>query len=79
MPHSADLFGYKNQWWLPVSPDHGDFCAIGIYGQFLYVNPHRNVVIAMNSAYRDYNETGEVMELHMLSAFQAIARHLTPD
>ncbi len=79
MPHSADLFGYKNQWWLPVTPDHGDFCAIGIYGQFLYVNPHRNVVIAMNSAYRDYNETGEVMELHMLSAFQAIARHLTPD
>ncbi|AXI54526.1 hypothetical protein SuNHUV7_35960 (plasmid) [Pseudoseohaeicola sp. NH-UV-7] len=79
MPYSEDLFGYKNQWWLPVTPDHGDFCAIGIYGQFLYVNPHRDVVIAMNSAYRDYNDTGEEMEMQMLCAFQAIVRHLTPD
>lgn len=69
--------GYKNQWWIPVDRDGGDFTAIGIYGQFLYVNPERNVVIALNSAYPDYNEKPET-ELKMVNALQAIARHVSP-
>ena len=68
--------GYKNQWWLPYPRDGSDFSAIGIYGQFLYVNPGRNVVIAMNSAYPEYNETD--YELRMVSALQAIAKHVSP-
>ncbi len=70
--------GYKNQWWIPVDRDGGDFTAIGIYGQFLYINPARGVVIAMNSAYPDYNEKPET-ELQMVSALQAIAKHVSPD
>ncbi|WP_400263403.1 serine hydrolase domain-containing protein [Sphingobacterium sp. SG20118] len=34
---------YQYQWWLP-SLD-GDFMAQGILGQFIYVNPHKNLVI----------------------------------
>ena len=38
--------GYGYQWWLAAnSPDHV-FLAIGIYGQTIYVNPAKHVVIA---------------------------------
>ena len=35
---------YRNQWYQLGDPD-GAICAIGIHGQYLYVNPRRNVVI----------------------------------
>jgi CubicO group peptidase (beta-lactamase class C family) len=38
--------GYGYQWWLNAnSPDHA-FRAIGIYGQTIYINPAKHVVIA---------------------------------
>ena len=72
---SNTSLGYGYQWWLPETPD-GDFCAIGVYGQFIYVHPRHNVVIAKNSAYVDYNQSGDEMEFESLAAFRAIARHL---
>jgi hypothetical protein len=33
--------GYAYQFWIPQS-DEGGFMAIGVYGQFDYVNPVRN-------------------------------------
>lgn len=71
------ILGYKNQWWIPEDRDGGDFSAIGIYGQFLYINPGRGVVIAMNSAYPHYNEEPET-ELKMVNALQAIAKNVSP-
>ena len=35
--------GYQYQWWLPSTT--GDFMAEGILGQFIYVNPAKNLVI----------------------------------
>lgn len=72
------ILGYKNQWWIPTNRDGNEFSAIGIYGQFLYINPQRGVVIAMNSAYPEYNENVDT-ELQMLSAFRAISKNLSPD
>lgn len=69
--------GYGYQWWIPENQPkegRGDFSAIGIYGQFVYVNPDAGVVIAKTSAYEDYNETGDVMEFEAMEAFRAIAR-----
>jgi CubicO group peptidase (beta-lactamase class C family) len=43
-------FGYGYQWWLPPNPD-GAFMAIGIYGQAIYVNPARGVVVVQTSAW----------------------------
>lgn len=77
-PHAESTYGYKNQWWIPMRPDGGDFSAIGIFGQFLYVNPKRDVVIAMNSAYPDYNKDGPMRTLETLCLFQTIARGLSP-
>lgn len=34
---------YKYQWWLPTTT--GDFMAEGILGQYIYVNPSKNLVI----------------------------------
>lgn len=78
-PESDSGFGYKYQWWVPLTPDHNDFSAIGIYGQFVYVNPKRDVVIAKSSAYKDYLVDGGMMNHETLVLFQAIAKHLSPD
>ncbi len=43
-------FGYGYQWWVPPGPD-GAFMAIGIYGQAIYVNPARQMVIVQTSAW----------------------------
>lgn len=34
---------YQYQWWLPT--DQGDFMAVGILGQYVYVNPSKNLII----------------------------------
>ena len=74
-PNSEFPMGYGYQWWIPEFPD-GDFSAIGIYGQFVYVYPKYNVVIAKTSAYVDYNNTGDEMEFESMDVFQQIARNL---
>ena len=35
--------GYQYQWWLPTKT--GEFMAEGILGQFIYVNPTKNIII----------------------------------
>jgi CubicO group peptidase (beta-lactamase class C family) len=60
--HSAPTIGdrgvgYGYQWWVPMpqeGPNKGDFFAVGIYGQYMYVNPARNLVIAKNAADREF-------------------------
>ena len=74
-PAAGIPFGYGYQWWIP-GKQQGDFTAIGIYGQFIYVNPARKVVIAKTSAYVDYNNSGNAMEYEAMDAFQAIANAL---
>lgn len=74
--YSSSILGYKNQWWIPQHRDGNDYSAIGIFGQYLYINPERGVVIAVNSAYPEYNEDPEA-DLRMLAALQAIAKHVS--
>lgn len=50
------LYGY--QWWLPDNPVAGEFYARGVYGQFLWIDQNRNVVIAVNSADRGFRQPG---------------------
>lgn len=67
--------GYGYQWWIPENPD-GDFLAIGIYGQFIYIYPKYRIVIAKNSAYVDYNKDGDDMEIETIEMFRAMARQM---
>jgi CubicO group peptidase (beta-lactamase class C family) len=43
--------GYGYQWWVPAGTE-GAFMAMGIYGQMIYVNPKRHVVIVQTSAWK---------------------------
>lgn len=51
-------FGYGYQWWIPQS-DQGEFLAVGVYNQFIYVNPSENVIIVKSSAYSSYGSGDE--------------------
>ena len=60
--HSAPTINYRGtgygyQWWIPMpqeGPNKGDYTAAGIYGQYVYVNPARGIVIAKNAADREF-------------------------
>lgn len=74
-PSSYWVLGYGYQWWIPLRPE-GDFLAIGIYGQYIYVHPVYRVVIAKSSAYKDYKIDGKDKHLQAIEMFRAIARSL---
>jgi len=61
-------FGYGYQWWVPGG-DEGDFLAMGIWGQFVYVHPGHRVVIVKTST--DPGFAGR--ERETVAAFRAIA------
>jgi len=46
MPH----YGYSNQWWT-LGGERRAFTGIGVFGQYLYVDPDADVVIAKTSAW----------------------------
>ena len=65
-----NAIGYGYQWWVPEG-DQGEFLAIGVYGQFLYVNPARQVIIVKVNADPDF--MSENYELKHVEFFRAIA------
>jgi CubicO group peptidase (beta-lactamase class C family) len=68
--------GYGYQWWLPVSSE-GEFSGIGIYNQFVFVNPTRNMVIVKLSANSNYGgDPATWAELESFELFRAIAYQL---
>jgi len=70
-------FGYGYQWWIPPNAD-GEYYAVGVYGQYIYVNPKAGIVIAKNAAHREFMETDEKGEGYMaqnMTMFRAIAEH----
>lgn len=74
-PMSTSPMGYGYQWWIPMNPD-GDFMAIGIYGQAIYIYPKYGIIIARNGAYADYNQEGGRMEVESVEVYRAIARKM---
>jgi CubicO group peptidase (beta-lactamase class C family) len=51
--------GYGYQWWVPMPADQ-DYFAVGIYGQYIYIDPNTNIVIAKNAADREFMFADEV-------------------
>jgi CubicO group peptidase (beta-lactamase class C family) len=49
-PKDQAYQGYAYQWWIPYGRDHA-FEALGVYGQIIYVNPVRHVVVVQASAW----------------------------
>ena len=61
--------GYGYFWWLNQD---GSFMAVGIFGQFVYVNREENVVIALHSA-RSVASNLDVWSLQ-LAMYSALAK-----
>ncbi len=57
-PTAPGTIGYGYQWWVPVGAGPGQVMARGIYGQYLYIDQPRGVVIATNGADRGFREPG---------------------
>lgn len=71
---SSSRLGYGYQWWIPENPQ-GDFLARGVYGQYIYVNPKKSVVIVKTSANPKWR-AGDKKNLIMVKMFQDIANQI---
>ena len=79
---STEIWGYGYHWWIPDL--QGDYVAVGIFNQFIYVNPQERLVIVKSSANhaygtgRGYDETRDRESTH-IALFKAIDRALSSD
>ena len=74
-PLSDYPMGYGFQWWIPEG-NNNEFCAIGVYNQFIYVAPNSDMVIvklSANSAYGTSPEESMSSELETLEFLRAVA------
>lgn len=81
MPGKRDTadttLGYGYQWWIPENSD-GEFLALGIYDQFIYVNQKANIVIAKNSANIDFMQNDFESTDKTIALFRGIVESLQP-
>ena len=69
--------GYGYQWWVPDG-DEGEFMAIGVFNQYVYVNPTTRTVIAKHSANQNFYDNDNPYRSTMthLALFREIAHSL---
>lgn len=48
---------YKNMWWI-IDPERGEYAAVGIHGQVIYINRAANTVIAQFSSQATASQVG---------------------
>ena len=70
-PASFWTFGYGYKWWVPENPQD-EFLAIGIWGQYVYVDRARKIVIVKTSADYDF----DTRDHETVEVFRAIAAHV---
>ncbi|GAA1899896.1 hypothetical protein [Streptantibioticus ferralitis] len=74
-PSGWPHYGYGNQWWT-LGGARRPFTGVGIFGQYLYVDPEADVVIVKTSAWPDADDE---RDLETVTAFQAIADRIGSD
>lgn len=70
-PASSWTFGYGYHWWIPEAPQD-EFLAIGIWGQYIYVDRPRRIVIVKSSADPDF----DTRDHETVAFFRAISRSI---
>ncbi|BDT85296.1 serine hydrolase domain-containing protein [Nocardia cyriacigeorgica] len=68
-PHRVSDEGYSAQWWHPDGGDGADLSAVGVYGQYIWVDPPSGTVIVKLSDYGTSQDETETFEV-----FRTIAR-----
>lgn len=72
-PASDWPLGYGYQWWIPAGTT-GEFMAIGVYNQFIYIAPEADMVVvklSANSAYGTPEDEGASSEFESIEFFRA--------
>jgi len=72
-PGADSSLGYGFQWW---APGNGAYCAIGVYNQFVCVDPGTRTVVAQTAAFRRYGADRQPESYRVgdcLALFRAIA------
>ncbi|MDE4305900.1 serine hydrolase [Phaeobacter gallaeciensis] len=73
-PTKEGKIGYGYQWWVPIGAHNGEFLARGVYGQYIYIDQDRDVVIVSTSADRKFRDKG--VNRANIEMFRQIARAL---
>ncbi|WP_306117096.1 MULTISPECIES: serine hydrolase [unclassified Roseovarius] len=76
-PTAPGKIRYGYQWWIPKGAPDGIFMARGIYGQYIYIDRPRGVVIVTTAADRLFREPG--VNDDNVAMFRAIALAVAPD
>lgn len=66
--------GYGYQWWIPDGSAPGEYMARGVYGQYIYIDTARQVVIVTTAADRQFREPGANQQ--NVDMFRAIAQEM---
>jgi CubicO group peptidase (beta-lactamase class C family) len=74
-PDSDNPMGYGYQWWIPAD-SHGDFMALGIYNQMIFVDPENRLVIAKHSANPDFQRNNFESTRETVALWRAVASDL---
>ncbi|MDF1821326.1 MAG: serine hydrolase [Alcanivoracaceae bacterium] len=64
--------GYSQHFWLPPEP-RGEFMAAGVYGQYVFIDPDKRVVIARNSADPEWTERQQESAVVMQAIVDAVS------
>ncbi|WP_198085591.1 serine hydrolase [Variovorax sp. E3] len=60
---------YAALWWHPPGHErHGDYSAIGVYGQYVYVNPRHHTVVVKLSDYGSQQDEAETIDVFRVVA-----------
>ena len=70
-PTMPGTTGYGYQWWVPKDARPGEVFARGIYGQYIYLDRVRDVVIVTTAADRLFRDPG--VHDQNIAMFRAIA------
>lgn len=73
-PSAPSGAGYGYQWWIPDGSAPGEYMARGVYGQYIYIDTARQVVIVTTAADRQFREPGANQQ--NVDMFRAIAEEL---
>ncbi|MFH6937135.1 serine hydrolase domain-containing protein [Flavobacterium sp. FlaQc-30] len=66
-------WSYRNMWWI-TNNDHGAFCARGVHGQVIYVDPKADMVIVRFASNPIAGNTAN--DPYSLPAYDAVAKYL---
>ncbi|MYW04892.1 serine hydrolase, partial [Streptomyces sp. SID3343] len=72
-PSGYPHYGYANQWWT-LGGERRAYTGIGVFGQYLYVDPDADVVIVKTSAWPSADD--EARDRETVAALRSLVAYL---